>query len=178
MATQKRLLKELKTVGDVGSLPASIVELQPVDMDDLYRWQCVIHISEESSYYNGAYFQLDISIPFNYPLEPPTMKFVTTKDNIANNRYPISTKIAHCNVDFKSGDICLDILKKETWSPAWTIQSAVLAVVVLLDNQEPDSPLNIDMANLVRSNDKTAIASLIQYYIKSSDCNYLQSKVT
>lgn len=168
MATHKRLLKELKTLNSNGLLPESIVELEPVDVDDLYRWKSVIHISELStSFFHGGYFQIDIKIPFNYPLEPPIMKFVTNKVKL-DDRYPSSTKIAHCNVDFNSGEICLDILKKDIWSPAWTIESAVLAIVVLLDNQEPNSPLNIDMANLVRSDDKSALVSLIQYYIKSS----------
>lgn len=95
------------------------------------------------------------------------MKFVTDRRKV-DKRYPVSTKIPHCNVDFRTGEICLDILKKETWSPAWTLQSSVLAIVVLLDNPEPDSPLNIDMANLVRGGDATAIKSMINYYVKSS----------
>lgn len=177
MATQKRLLKELKALLSGDDVPETILVLRPVKEDDLYQWTSVIHVAESSnSYYSGGYFRLLIHVPPTYPLEPPKIRFVTTSNEEEeivmksgiDNQYPTSTKIAHCNVDLNTGEICLDILKTETWSPAWTLQSCVLAVIVLLDNQEPDSPLNIDMANLIRGNDKVAIRSIINYYIKSS----------
>jgi len=40
----------------------------------------------------------------------------------------------------QTGEICLDILKS-AWSPAWTLQSVCRAVVSLLAQSEPDSPL-------------------------------------
>ncbi|CAG8721093.1 9297_t:CDS:2, partial [Scutellospora calospora] len=36
-----------------------------------------------------------------------------------------------------------DILKA-AWSPAWTLQSACMAIRLLLSNPEPTSPLNCD----------------------------------
>lgn len=42
-----------------------------------------------------------------YPMAPPSIRFVT--------------KVFHPNVNFDSGEICLDILKRE-WSPAWSLQ--------------------------------------------------------
>ena len=44
------------------------------------------------------------------------------------------TKIFHPNVQFDSGELCLDILKKE-WTPAWTLQSVCRAVVALLSQR-------------------------------------------
>jgi len=49
----------------------------------------------------SGYFQLEIDVPPQYPLAPPTVKFVT--------------KIFHPNVHFKTGEICLDLLKT-AWS--------------------------------------------------------------
>lgn len=43
----------------------------------------------------------------------------------------------------KTGEICLDVLGSQ-WSPAWTLSSALTAVIALLDSPEPDSPLNVD----------------------------------
>lgn len=59
--------------------------------------------------------------------------------------------------------MCLDVLKSQ-WTPAWTISSACTAVQVMLSDPEPDSPLNIDAANLVRCRDKYAYADLVRYY--------------
>ena len=44
-----------------------------------------------------------------YPLEPPKITFMT--------------KVFHPNVNFDTGEICLDILKRD-WSPAWSLQVA------------------------------------------------------
>jgi hypothetical protein len=48
------------------------------------------------------------------------------------------------NVLFKTGEICLDILKPDAWTPAWTLQSVCRAVTALLSHPEADSPLNCD----------------------------------
>lgn len=161
--TRKRLLKELQ---QSNNLPESVVFLKPISDFDLYEWKAIIHPSQNlNSFYKNGYFELFIKIPESYPLEPPKISFILNNNNKSKNNFKICRLIPHCNVDFKTGEICIDILKSENWSPAWTLQSALLAILVLLDNQEPDSPLNVDMANLFRINDKIAINSLINYYI-------------
>jgi peroxin-4 len=64
-------------------------------------------------------------------------------------------QIFHPNVHFRTGDICLDILKKE-WSPAWGLQAACRAVLALLSDYDADSPLNCDAGNMVRGGDLSA----------------------
>lgn len=144
--TTRRLLTELR---NSKQLPESILELTPKGEDSLYEWTALIQ-PNKSSIYGGNNYRLSIHLPLEYPLEPPKIKF--------------ANPIPHSNIDLKTGDICLDILKSENWSPAWTLQTALLAVLVLLDHQEPDSPLNVDMANLCRLNDRLAMVSLINYY--------------
>ncbi len=52
-------------------------------------------------YHSGGTFELEIAVPKNYPLRPPKIHFVT--------------KVFHPNIHFKTGEICLDLLKN-AWS--------------------------------------------------------------
>lgn len=111
-------------------------------------WFAVIR-APEGSCYEGYSFKLSIDVGPEYPLTPPVFKF--------------KTKIFHPNVHMESGEICLDILKRE-WSPAWSIQSACRAIVALLADPAPDSPLNCDAGNMLRANDIIAFTSVVKMY--------------
>ncbi|KAI9323874.1 ubiquitin-conjugating enzyme/RWD-like protein [Dichotomocladium elegans] len=144
----RRLIKELRDFDrERGSYP-EIIELTPESDHDLTRWKAQLK-GLPGTPYEGGVFDLVIQVPPNYPIHPPTMKF--------------TTKICHPNVHFKTGEICLDILKTE-WSPAWTLKSTVMAISLLLSNPEPSSPLNCDAANLLRCGDHLAYESLIRMY--------------
>ncbi|KXN72866.1 ubiquitin-conjugating enzyme [Conidiobolus coronatus NRRL 28638] len=142
----KRLFKELND--NRKELNPCVLELEPVDEDDLLVWKCSLK-GPQGTPYEGGVFKLQINITENYPLKPPTFKFLTP--------------ICHPNVHFKSGEICLDILKTE-WSPAWTLSSTMTAISLLLTHPEPSSPLNCDAANLLRCNDNTGYNSLVKMY--------------
>lgn len=83
--------------------------------------------------YEGGTFEVDISIPQQYPFEPPKMKFIT--------------KIWHPNISSQTGAICLDILKDQ-WSPALTIKTALLSLQALLCSPEPDDPQDAEVAKM------------------------------
>lgn len=100
----------------------------------------------------GGLWQLDIQIPDAYPNSPPSIRFVTP--------------ICHPNVHFKTGEICLDLLKT-AWSPAYTIASTLNSVHQLLTSAEPDSPLNIDIAQLFRQGDQIGAEALIRFYTET-----------
>lgn len=158
--TTKRLLKEYQTTSrELGLLPSTnrspsanpdLLELRPYDLDaqDLFEWTALIRGPPSTPYSSGV-FTLSIAIPPTYPTKPPVIKF--------------QTKIFHPNVSWKDGEICLDVLKDQ-WSPAWTLSSACTAILALLDAAEPDSPLNVDAATLVRSGDTRAYQSLCRMY--------------
>jgi peroxin-4 len=85
-------------------------------------------------------------------LTPPTIKF--------------STPICHPNVDFRTGEICLDLLKT-SWSPAYTITTTLTSIHQLLTSAEPDSPLNVDIAQLLRQEDYVGAEALIRFYTET-----------
>lgn len=97
-------------------------------------------------------WKLDIQIPNAYPNAPPTIRFVTP--------------ICHPNVHFKTGEICLDLLKT-SWSPVYTIASTLDSIQQLLTSAEPDSPLNIDIAQLFRQGDLIGAEALIRFYTET-----------
>lgn len=97
----------------------------------------------------GGLWQLAIRIPPTYPLTPPTITFVTP--------------ICHPNVHIKTGEICLDLLKT-AWSPAYTVSATLTSVHQLLTSAEPDSPLNVDIAQLFRQGDLVGAEGLIRLY--------------
>ncbi|SBS96679.1 ubiquitin-conjugating enzyme, putative [Plasmodium malariae] len=72
--------------------------------------------------YEDGHFILDITIPNDYPYNPPKIKF--------------NTKIWHPNISSQTGAICLDVLKNE-WSPALTIRTALLSIQALLSDPQP-----------------------------------------
>ncbi|KAI8867269.1 ubiquitin-conjugating enzyme [Ramicandelaber brevisporus] len=144
----KRLLRELQEYRR--SAPPELPQLEPLKDDDLLEWRATIAGPSDTPF-EGGKFKLLISIPPTYPLKPPTMRFVTP--------------VCHPNVNFHTGEICLDILKG-SWTPAWTLKSTCLALIVLLANPAPDSPLNCDAANILRCGDYLAYDSLVKMYVQ------------
>lgn len=73
------------------------------------------------------------------------------------------TKICHPNVQWETGEICLDVLK-EAWSPVLGVVGALECVIRLLGEPGVDSPLNVDVAGLVRGGDVVGARGLIGYW--------------
>ena len=131
MSDVKRLQKELLDMqkNDTPNLSAG-----PVN-DNLFEWEAVI-LGPIGTPYEGGVFNLNISIPSNYPFKPPNVIF--------------KTKIYHPNIN-SSGSICLDILKTQ-WSPALTISKILLSICSLLADPNPNDPLVPEIANLLKTN--------------------------
>jgi ubiquitin-conjugating enzyme E2 D/E len=134
MSDIKRLQKELDDIkkNDIPNLSAG-----PIN-DNLFEWDAVI-LGPVSTPYEGGVFNLNISIPSNYPFKPPIVIF--------------KTKIYHPNIN-SSGSICLDILKNQ-WSPALTISKILLSICSLLSDPNPNDPLVPDIAYILKNNPET-----------------------
>lgn len=66
-------------------------------------------------------------------------------------------------MDFKTGEICLDLLKEE-WTPVLGIVGALEAVGRLLGEPGLDSPLNVEVAALGRQGDAVGVRGLVGYW--------------
>ncbi|CEO97498.1 E2 ubiquitin-conjugating enzyme [Plasmodiophora brassicae] len=152
MRSAARLARELRDVVQstraTDSHDHDRIYLFPVDTDDLTRWRAFLP-GPPGTPYEGVFFELALTATSTYPVEPPKIKFVTP--------------IFHPNINYKTGEICLDILKAE-WSPVWTLLSACRAISAMLSNPEADSPLNCDAGNLIRHNDMRGYNSLARMY--------------
>ncbi|CAF9903414.1 MAG: hypothetical protein HETSPECPRED_000259 [Heterodermia speciosa] len=142
----KRLLHELRLQSQ-NSAP-HVISLGPVSDEQLLSWEAIMRGVPNTAYEAGCW-KLSIKFPESYPLTPPNVNFDTT--------------ICHPNIQFKTGEICLDLLKS-SWSPAYTISHTLDAIHQLLAYPAPDSPLNVDIASLLRNGDKVGAEALVRFY--------------
>ncbi|KAJ5554971.1 hypothetical protein N7535_007414 [Penicillium sp. DV-2018c] len=150
MASQnptQRLIRELKAYHSNPN--EALLHLGLVDEDDLLHWEAVLK-GVDGTPYEGGLWHLRIAIPPNYPLAPPTIHF--------------TTRISHPNISFTTGEICLTLLTTEHWSPVYTLSSTLTAIQQLLTDPQPDSPLNVDVAALLRDGDLAAWESVVRYW--------------
>lgn len=63
----------------------------------------------------------------------------------------------------QTGEICLDVLK-EAWTPVYTISQTLTTIHQLLTSPEPDSPLNVDAAAVLRNGDVVGYESLVRLW--------------
>lgn len=133
--TSKELLRLQKELKDIESENIDEVDARVKD-GNVFEWIGFIKGPSGTPYENG-HFVLDISIPRDYPYNPPKIKFIT--------------KIWHPNISSQTGAICLDVLKNE-WSPALTIRTALLSIQALLSDPEPDDPQDAEVATMYKEN--------------------------
>jgi ubiquitin-protein ligase len=123
----------------------TIKEISNAQKSDLYKF--IINEKEEgTSYtikftvkegqYKGQTHLLDIKFSYSnksYPEYPPMLTFITS--------------ILHANVSSK-GIICVDTLK-DRWSPMMGIDSIFNMIICLLDDPNPNSPMNYEGAKIL-----------------------------
>ena len=132
------------------------IDLYLRDENDIYKWQAKIKGPPDTPFESGIFY-VNITVPDNYPISPPECKFIT--------------KIFHPNVDFNSGDICLELFK-DKWSPQWSLESVCIAIIDLIANPNADSPLNCDSGNLIRNNDIDGYNSMARMYTVEYATNF------
>ena len=103
--------------------------------DDIFIWNCIVmNTNSKSPYHNGIY-KLIMKFNNDYPFKPPIIK--------------CKTNIFHPNI--KNTEICLDILR-DGWSPALNIEKVLISIASLLDDPNPNDPLNQEVATAYLNN--------------------------
>ena len=127
-STNAQIMKRLhKEFNDSLMNPVEGVDMFPEE--SMMSWTAII---QGEGIYKELDYKLNITIPKNYPFQPPLVKFV-------NYCY-------HPNVN-QTGNICLDILS-DKWSPAYSLQSMLLSIQSLLGDPNCSSPLNGEASKL------------------------------
>lgn len=111
--------------------PLPNVSLNPVS-ENLLVWRAEFIGPKDTPFEDGV-FQLQIHIPKEYPFKPPKVAFLT--------------RVYHPNV-YTNGDICLDILTADKWSPVYSLSAVVQSIQSLLNDPNPNSSANGEAGHL------------------------------
>ncbi len=136
--TSIRITKELSKLEE-NPLPGISISMK----DNNIRYLGILMEGPPDTPFEGGIFELELYLPAEYPMVPPMVRFLT--------------KVYHPNID-KIGRICLDIIK-DKWSPALQINTVVISIQNLLNDPNPDDPLNASVAEHWKSDLKDAHAT-------------------
>ncbi|KAF1804250.1 ubiquitin-conjugating enzyme/RWD-like protein [Mucor lusitanicus] len=135
----QRQLKDLQK-SPVEGFSAGLVD------DNIYEWEILV-MGSQDTLYEGGFFKAKLSFPRSYPIDPPTMTFLT--------------EMYHPNV-YPDGTVCISILHppgddkygyeqaSERWSPVHTVETILLSVISMLSSPNDESPANIEAAKQYR----------------------------
>ncbi|OIR58254.1 MAG: ubiquitin-conjugating enzyme E2 [Amphiamblys sp. WSBS2006] len=129
----KRITSEIR---DIRKEPASLVSITmfgeekqtssisivQAEENNLFKWKATMQGPEGTPFEGGA-FELEVTIPEDYPTHAPEIKFLS--------------QMFHPNIN-EDGSICLDILRGD-WTHSQTIFSTLLSIQSLLNDPNPDS---------------------------------------
>ncbi|AMD19838.1 HCL313Cp [Eremothecium sinecaudum] len=148
-----RILREYRHIQKQLESYPSIISLQPRDdMSDIQNWQAQFYGPPNTPFENHI-FTLLITVPDSYPHDPPLCKFPPKH-------------VCHPNIKWSTGEICLDLLKHESWSPLYNLLEVVMAISTLLAEPGVESPLDVDLA-IIYASDRRAYDALIKYRLLS-----------
>ncbi|TGZ76714.1 UBC-like protein, partial [Ascodesmis nigricans] len=91
-------------------------------------------LGPSSTPYSSGIYHLTLTIPSTYPTSPPTATF--------------HTKIFHPNICARTGDVCVDTLKRD-WNPRLTLRDVLITIRCLLVWPNHESALNEEAARLM-----------------------------
>jgi ubiquitin-conjugating enzyme E2 A len=144
-ATQ-RLMKDLRKIK---ADPPPGIAAAPSE-GNIFLWECLI-TGVDDTLWEDAVLKLTLEFPKDYPRKPPFARF--------------TTNVFHPNV-FLSGEICIDILRKN-WSPAYDVSGILLSIQSLLTDPNPAANANPE-ACLLYINSKTEYENRVRECVEAS----------
>lgn len=113
-------MKEAADLSSSSSTPSPHFHAHPVTDSDLFEWHFTLAGPPEPSPYANGIYHGRIVLPPQYPLRPPSFRFLTPSGRFEVNR-----------------EICLSISghHEESWQPAWGIRTALTAIRSFMDGE-------------------------------------------
>ncbi|EGF82620.1 hypothetical protein BATDEDRAFT_9361 [Batrachochytrium dendrobatidis JAM81] len=143
----KRLMTEYK---ELTLNPPDGVTAGPVSESNFYEWEALVAGPEDTPYAGGVFTAI-LSFPKDYPLSPPTMKFICP--------------MYHPNI-YPDGTVCISILHapgddpnmyehaSERWSPVQSVEKILLSVVSMLAEPNDEGGAHVDASKMWREDRK------------------------
>lgn len=104
-----------------------------------------------NSIFQDNIFILEINFPYNFPFRPPKVRF--------------ENKIYHPNIDFNTGEICLNILGID-WGPIlYRPQPIMLSICSLLGDPNLQDSINIEAAEIFLK-DQIRYNAIVEIYVR------------
>ncbi|GAM24663.1 hypothetical protein SAMD00019534_078380, partial [Acytostelium subglobosum LB1] len=129
--------------------PVEGFTVELVNESSLFEWKIYLE-GPRDTYYEGGVFQLLLTFPKDYPMSPPSLRFLSD--------------FWHPNVYQKEGKVCISILHppgedvmsgelpQERWLPTQTVSTIILSVMSILSDPNCSSPANVDASVEWRQN--------------------------
>jgi len=124
MSVNKRIQRDLKELMEA-NIPNVHFYFNP---NNQLNVKFLIRGENDTPYHNGSYI-FDMIIPENYPVNPPSVKFISND----------GTTRCHPNF-YACGKVCLSIIgtfSGPSWSPIMTLQTIVVSIQSLLNVANP-----------------------------------------
>lgn len=146
MALEQSALLLRRQLRDLARQPVEGFSAGLVDEANIYEWEIVV-MGPPDTLFEGGVFRARLSFPYNYPVMPPTLRFIS--------------EMWHPNV-YADGTVCISILHEpgedkygyerpeERWLPVHTVETIMLSVISMLSSPNLESPANPDAARDVR----------------------------
>jgi len=111
-----------------------------IDDSSMFAWKVYLEGPKDTAY-EGGIFQLQFNFPSDFPMSPPTLKFISD--------------FWHPNV-YMNGNVCISILHppgedpmsgelpEERWLPTQSVSTILLSVISMLGDPNTSSPANVD----------------------------------
>lgn len=162
----RRLLQEYRALTNN---PPEGITAGPVSEDDLLHWEALIQ-GPEGTPFEGGVFAAELRFPRDYPLAPPSMKFIgdvfhpngTSLSRHTPRNIRIDADDCACPPVYPTGLVCISILHppgddpnhyehaSERWSPIQSVEKILISVMSMLAEPNDESPANVEAAKMWR----------------------------